>query len=611
MHYPAPCLSGSKLSCLAYNFDLRTLRLGRRLMAKVDIYTLKKELQEIQERWPAWTLDNAFVHWFLRAFLVADDEIAARAVTGVSHDKGNDAVLIDEDTSKVFLLQGKCHLGDKPPHEARADVLEFARLAKVVCGSDAEYKSYSKGIAPIVGEKLDRARSRIKKREFALHLYYVSTGICSSPLKDEAESLIRQANGRTEVNILDRKEILALLTDYLGGAAPPVPFLDLRIDAHGIVGSDGVIQRFDQETGIESWILTMTGNDVGNLYTTAGDRLFARNIRGFLGDTAINEGMRETLQKEAEHFWYFNNGITVVCDSARKTAERGEAILRVSNPQIINGQQTTRTLHKHLQKRASVIVRVISIPRDAHHNEHAFDQLVSNIVAATNWQNAILPSDLRSNDQRQVALERDFAKLNYRYIRKRQTKREAKRLWGSQAWLCIKKAELAQAVAGCEFDPRVVRKGKEGLFKAPYYGRIFDRRPDQYLAMYWLSRVVKRKASGFHDRSYAKWVVLNALWTRVGGVLSKKRHADAFRVECERYRWNRHLDKAAEQLYLAALTFYRANRGAGATAVDVSNFFYRAGLMKGFEQFWRSRLNRRRGTVSEAVRLFGSDLAEK
>jgi hypothetical protein len=37
-------------------------------MAKVDIYTLKKELQEIQERWPAWTLDNAFVHWFLRAF---------------------------------------------------------------------------------------------------------------------------------------------------------------------------------------------------------------------------------------------------------------------------------------------------------------------------------------------------------------------------------------------------------------------------------------------------------------------------------------------------------------------------------------------------------------
>jgi len=45
----------------------------------------------------------------------------------------------------------------------------------------------------------------------------------------------------------------------------------------------------------------MSGKDAGDLYATARDRLFARNIRGFLGDTAINEGMRETLTREAEH----------------------------------------------------------------------------------------------------------------------------------------------------------------------------------------------------------------------------------------------------------------------------------------------------------------------
>ena len=85
-------------------------------MARVDISTLKKQLSEVQEQHPAWTLDNAFVHWFLRAFLVADDELSARAVTGVSHDKGVDAVLLDDDTSQVFVLQGKCHLGDKVPN---------------------------------------------------------------------------------------------------------------------------------------------------------------------------------------------------------------------------------------------------------------------------------------------------------------------------------------------------------------------------------------------------------------------------------------------------------------------------------------------------------------
>jgi len=61
----------------------------------------------------------------------------------------------------------------------------------------------------------------------------------------------------------------------------------------------------------------------------AGDRLFARNIRGFLGDTAINDGMQTTLQRELSTFWYFNNGITIVCNTARKTAEKGHVVLRV------------------------------------------------------------------------------------------------------------------------------------------------------------------------------------------------------------------------------------------------------------------------------------------
>jgi AIPR protein len=121
--------------------------------------------------------------------------------------------------------------------------------------------------------------------------------------------------------------------------------------------------------------------------------------------------------------------------------------------------------------------RVISIPRDDQHSENAFEKLVSNIVAATNWQNAILASDLRSNDQRQVALEREFARLQYRYIRKRQTKREARRTQIAHYWFWIKKEELAQAVAGCELDPNAVRSGKEGLFKPPYYDRLFDGRP--------------------------------------------------------------------------------------------------------------------------------------
>jgi hypothetical protein len=114
----------------------------------IDIYTLKRELDEIRESFPTWTTDNAFVHWFLRAFLVSQDEAVAKAVTGVSHDKGVDAVFIDEQAEKVFIVQGKCHLRDSAPSENRAEVMSFARLAWTLLDSDPAFSTYKQGSIP-------------------------------------------------------------------------------------------------------------------------------------------------------------------------------------------------------------------------------------------------------------------------------------------------------------------------------------------------------------------------------------------------------------------------------------------------------------------------------
>lgn len=577
-------------------------------MSRIDINTLAREVREVREAYPSWTLDNAFVHWFIQAFLVADPEAAARAVTGVSHDKGVDGIFIDEAVQKVFVLQGKFHQTPSPGTERRGEVIAFAQLARKLFGSKQDFDALLIRIDPSVGQGLTRARERLK-RGYGLSLYYVTTGKCSSPLKSEAESELAQANGAATISILDRNDVLTLLLDYLGGAAPPVPHLDLHIDSRATQGSEGVIQRYDPSSRIESWILSMAGSELAKLYNRAGDRLFARNIRGFLGDTTINEGMTETLENDPELFWYFNNGVTIVCDSARKTSERGNAILRVTNPQIINGQQTTRTLHGHPQSKAAVLVRVISVPRDKQRSQTQFEALVSNIVAATNWQNAITPSDLRSNDTRQVSLQRDFAKLRYHYLRKRQTKKEAKRLLGSQHWFWLKKEELAQVVAACELDPVTVRSGKEGLFKPPFYDSIFDGRPvKEYLRMYWVARVVKYVGAGYPDRAYAKWHVLHFVWHLAGPALRTRAVTDYFISECERKRWPTALLTLTEQAYLGMLAFYRETRGRGAEAVDISNFFYRPHQHEAFEAYWRSTKNRRRPKVKRALARFAGEL---
>jgi hypothetical protein len=139
-----------------------------------------------------------------------------------------------------------------------------------------------------------------------------------------------------------------------------------------------------------------------------------------LGNTEINKAIASTISDEPRNFWYYNNGITIVCDRAKKEQHRGEDVLKVDRPQVINGQQTVRTLSEAESDRASVLVKVIKIPRE-NLNEDEYDDLVRSIVKATNWQNSIKPSDLVSNDKVQVFLERELRRVGYHYLRKRQT----------------------------------------------------------------------------------------------------------------------------------------------------------------------------------------------
>lgn len=557
---------------------------------------LRRELDEFKERYPKLADDELFVLWFLRAFVAEDEGSAAAALCGGPRDKGVDAVLIDDPARMVFLVQGKYRHKVAARAEHRGDVTGFAQLAADLCGDGPAFASLSKDLSPDVSRRLDEARARIKKRGYALHHYYVTLGTCSSALRDEASRIVRAADGATTFEVFDGKRILLLLADYLDGVAPPVPSLDLEIESGGGVRTGGVFNRYDSKTDIESWAFSMTGAAVADMYERAGSRLFARNVRGFLGSTEINRGMEATLQKEPEYFWYYNNGITIVCDDAKQESSRGRQILRVANPQVINGQQTTRTLARRSSRRpcASVLVRVIRVPRSPHRMGNGFEMLVSRIVSATNWQNAIRPSDLMSNDRRQIEIERQLRKLHYLYLRKRMTKSEARRATGGRHLRLINKEELAQAVAACDLDPFIVREGKEGLFEERWYGQVFPTAdPNYYLSRYWLMREVSYAARGYPERAYAKWLTLHFVWQSLASSCRKRSHATAFREACERDKADVvvPLLRAIDLVFSAALRFFRANRGSGPTAIDVSTFFKRRGLDQEFARFWRSSRN--------------------
>jgi hypothetical protein len=409
--------------------------------------------------------------------------------------------------------------------------------------------------------------------------------------------------------LFDGSQILHLTRDYLDGVAPPVPSLDLELEGGDGISSSGPLQRLDSRTGIESWIFSMSDVALARVYEEAGMRLFARNVRGFLGSTDINRGMEATIEREPQHFWYFNNGVTIVCDEAKHESGHGRDILRVTNPQVINGQQTTRTLAGKAGRkpRASVLVRVIRIPRGGQGSAaNGFELLVSQIVSATNWQNAIKPSDLMANDRRQIELERQFRKHGYGYLRKRQARSEARRALGSKHYALVRKEEIAQAVAACDLDPVVVREGKERLFEETLYSQVFPKSdPHYYLTRYRLMREVGFAAKGYPERAYAKWLVLNFAWTFISPLVRSASGARAFREISERnVAPVDHLSRALNHAFKGALAFYRKKRGKGARAQDVSSFFKRKGLHNEFAKFWKGAGNPARASFAKAWKQF-------
>lgn len=281
---------------------------------KLGLDELNRELREWGRRYPSLRDDALFVAWFLRAYVTDDERTAVDALTGGAGDKGVDAVLVDEKVKVAFVVQGKLRQSLMKGTEGRGDVLGFAQLAHTLVSDEEEWQTYTKKIAPEAKHRLETARDRLINRDYRLHLCFVTTGRISADLVSEARRKVRSAPTNSadlpQLTALNGREAMALLGEYLDGVAPPVPALDLAVeDGRGSLREDPV-------SGIESWTVSMSGDEVAKLYKQAGVRLFARNIRGYLGETKINKEMQKTIRGEPSTV-SGDKSVSVACPSRR------------------------------------------------------------------------------------------------------------------------------------------------------------------------------------------------------------------------------------------------------------------------------------------------------
>ena len=263
------------------------------------IESLQVEIEQLGEQYNKLSDEDLFTVWFMRAFLTSDNDVAAGSLVNVSNDKNNDAILIDDARKAVFVVQTKYHKKFNSYSEKRSDLISFADLSHVYADKDdSYYREIAETAAPLVKERLDVARQRILKRGYRLWLYYVTTGKCNSSIINECTKKIQKLGREIRFEVISGHRIELLIKDYLDGVAPPIPTLDLEMEKGTGVRVNGIMQRFDIRRQIESWVFTMKGDAVGELYNIGGIRLFARKIETVVRLQSIHAWLAYTVHRQ-------------------------------------------------------------------------------------------------------------------------------------------------------------------------------------------------------------------------------------------------------------------------------------------------------------------------
>ncbi|MGW3013791.1 AIPR family protein [Streptomyces sp. NPDC001219] len=329
-------------------------------------------------------------------------EAADTVIDGVA-DQGIDAIaVVDGPDPHVYLVQAKWSQYGRAKSEREA-VLELLAGLRLI--DDEEFAAFN----PRGRRLAEQAKTLMSKGPVTI------TQVVVLMRADDVLEGFRHAliDGEKEFNrygeVLDHRIILApeVWASVRNDLAPKSVDLDATLFPWFAINSP-----YDSYQGV------VTAEQVAE-WADHGSNLFNLNIRNPLGRTSINNELIGTLTGEPALFWYFNNGVTVLCESVEKvhqsirTPHTFPLTLKLRNASVVNGAQTVRSVAEAVADdesaaTAQVPVRVIVTGKEA--------DFAKRTTQATNRQNRVEPRDFIALDPVQAAiLEEMRAELGLEY----------------------------------------------------------------------------------------------------------------------------------------------------------------------------------------------------
>jgi hypothetical protein len=162
-------------------------------------------------------------------------------------------------------------------------------------------------------------------------------------------------------------------------------------------------------------LAVVPGEVLAALYAEYGTRLLELNVRSFLqARGGVNRGIRETILHAPGRFLAYNNGITATASQVDFVVGPDGLpthVARVHGLQIVNGGQTTASLHYARKRDRADLTEVRVQMKLTQVASERLTEIVPMISEYSNTQNRVTQVDFSSNHEYHVAVQRIMRSL--------------------------------------------------------------------------------------------------------------------------------------------------------------------------------------------------------
>lgn len=327
-----------------------------------------------------------------------------------------DAYAYDEaDGSLILISSYFSNLKEDAPTLTNTQIDDMYRymvnfIDEVVNGNISNYCDDSDDIIDIAKEIRKKIGSGIINTEISRFKFYI---ISDAMLSKQVKSISKPdfLDRPVEINLWTVERIF---NTFATSGSEIIKFKTSDFNCDGIPclkAELGSAAEYDAYMGI------VPGSFLADIYLKYGSKLLQGNVRAFLSVRGkVNKGIRNTIMKEPWNFFTFNNGIAIVARSVEFSRD-GSRIVGFTDPQIINGGQTTASLANAVIKKEDKLgldtlyvpmkLTVLNVDDEMSEEEtDSYNKITKTISQCANSQNAVSEADFFSNHPFHVEMEK-------------------------------------------------------------------------------------------------------------------------------------------------------------------------------------------------------------